>query len=109
VFEEQGNKLVRRNTATDEVPALSNIHVSSESLNYCNLPLHLDLFTIHFCPGEQAIIREDDNGGGKSSGYAMRVGDWKAVVAACANNSTNRPSDADTMVRSENVFGASFS
>jgi hypothetical protein len=31
VFEEQGNKLVRRNTATDEVPALSNIHVSSES------------------------------------------------------------------------------
>lgn len=58
VFEEQGNKLVRRNTETDE------------------------------------LIVES---GGKTSGYGMRVGDWKVVVAACANNETNRPSEDDVM------------
>jgi hypothetical protein len=59
VFEQQGDKLVRRNTKTDEV-----------------------------------IVEKK---GGKSSGYAMRVGDWKVVVASCANNETNRPSEDDVM------------
>lgn len=61
VFEEQGNKLVRRNKETGEV-----------------------------------IVPADEKGG-ESSGYAMRVGDYKVVVAACANNATNRPSNMDVM------------
>ena len=58
VFEQQGDKLARRNTETGEV-----------------------------------IVEK----GGKSSGYGMRVGDWKVVVASCANNETNRPSEDDVM------------
>jgi len=41
----------------------------------------------------EAIVEKS----GKGSGYGMRVGDWKVVVAKCANNQTNRPSKADVM------------
>jgi hypothetical protein len=44
---------------------------------------------------DQVVVVE--KGGAKISGYAMRVGEYKVVVAACANNQTNRPSAADVM------------